>query len=78
MTTPLNPQIQVVETPAKLGVCNCCGLEDEETRSVKHVQFHWRERAALKPSGPLLAGGTAVALCRECRKQAAVALINSL
>lgn len=77
MTTPLNPQINVVETPGRLGVCNCCGHEDEE-RTVKHVQFHWRERVALKPSGPLLAGGTAVALCRDCRRKAAIALIESL
>lgn len=72
MTTPLKPEISVVETPARLGVCNCCGYEDEE-HTVKHVKFHWRDRRA-----PQLGGGNAVALCRDCRKDVAVKLIESL
>lgn len=71
MKTPLSPEIKVVETPGKLGVCNCCGYESQD-HDVKHVQFHWRERAAP------LGGGTAVALCPACRKNTAIALIESL
>lgn len=72
MTTPLIPEISVTNTPAKLGVCNCCGV-DAEDGSVKHVKFSWRDTNAKR-----LAGGTAVALCPSCRRKAAIALVESL
>jgi hypothetical protein len=72
MPTPLVPTIDIVETPANLGVCNCCGI-DAEDHTIKHVRFHWRDRANMK-----LAGGSAVALCRKCRATAAKALVDSL
>ena len=71
MTTPLIPEITVTETPGSLGVCNCCGVENTN-RDVKHVKFMWRMRGAKQ------GGGTAVALCRVCRRTAAAQLVESL
>ena len=72
MKTPLIPEIQVTDTPARLGVCNCCGSETED-KTTKHVKFGWRD-----PRAKQLGGGTAVALCRDCRRETAIALIQSL
>lgn len=71
MKTPLVPEIKVAETPGNMGVCNCCGREADDHR-IKHVKFGWRDRSA--PHG----GGTAVALCPDCRRKTAIALIESL
>jgi uncharacterized Zn ribbon protein len=77
MKTPLIPEIIVTDTPARLGVCNCCGHEAEKREdaadNVKHIKFHWRD-----PQAKQLAGGSAVGLCRDCRRKAAIALIESL
>ena len=70
MKTPLTPEILVAPSPSSLGVCNCCGVESKDG-SVKHVQFRWRD-------GKKLGGGTAVALCRQCRVTAIGEMTKSL
>lgn len=70
MATPLTPDIDITPTPSSLGVCNCCGVEDA-TGVIKHVRFGWFDRKRQS-------GGTAVALCRQCRAMAAQALVKSL
>lgn len=74
---PLKPVIKVTETPSNLGVCNCCGFESKE-QDVKHVKFGWENIATIRGAGPIQGGGTAVALCHECRRKTIVVLAESL
>lgn len=71
--TPLRPVIEMAEMPSSLCVCGCCGFEDDK-HTVKHIRFRWEDVNGKVYVG----GGTSVALCPDCRRRAAIVLVESL
>jgi len=69
-TTPLRADIRIDDRRG-LTVCNTCGTEDG---TVRMLSFKWNDDAHWTK----MAGGTAVGLCRSCRRLTANVLNEEL
>lgn len=60
MQPTLRPEIRIEDRPG-LTVCNTCGRMDG---TIRVVSFRWYDQ---RLKGPVLSGGTGIALCGACR-----------